>query len=73
MDFLIGIGYWLLAGFVLSIPVALVSFYFKQRKIHEATADARSGIYIEHGMVTDRHTGVVKPQMRPSRQASLHF
>lgn len=62
------------AGLILLVlAMHSIRSYFKRRSISRTVSGMRSGIYVEHGMIMDPDSGLVKPQQRPSRQAFLHF
>ena len=59
--------------FLLIIAFSILKFFIKRHIIRRAIRGSRSGMYIEHGMVMNKKTGMSEPQQRPSRQAFLHF
>ncbi len=59
--------------FLLVIAYSILKFFIKRHTVRRVVRGSRSGMYIEHGMIINRGTGMAEPQQRPSRQAFLHF
>lgn len=72
-EILLGIGGIFIGVIILTLGITILRFLVKRGGIARFVAGMDSGIYVEHGMVVDRETGLVTPQKKPSTQAFSHL
>lgn len=64
-----GIVFLFLAFVVLTWMVGLIRHLLALIPVRDRVATMNSGLFVEHGMVFDKNTGLPRPQKKPSAQA----